>query len=505
MSPPPRGETPLMGPQLYSVSQRVDTLEAARFVGHSTTSQLQSSLVELEDRLRFHNGVSASSVTHDTNTAIMQALNGQHHDEDEDESSNSPHPISDAANVRSAQQLKDLLQSQLGDLGASTDDFPALLDANEYHHSINAVASSSNVLLAPPTPPFRPRRTKQNQARPLLKHDAEADEDADDKKKKKRPRKPELSRTVRSTMFTMLGLSTIASSTPVTRATPSTPAKFHGYTALPPLPDFTPHNVFDNHTGIRMWRWEWDKTIRQSSYNAAFAAAINHQVTNDRAQGMHAEVPEMDWAFLDEAIDSAYTNLRRERDAQVDPTKKAKKEEHRRRNKMRGIKEDKCKRRAKALLVQQSLGPDEPQLDVDQPSPWLDVIDPAATASSLPLPPTEVQLLLELRYMSSEDEVEPNSALFDQHATPLVLDLDGTPITLSPSDKVLTVHRPAWRSEVVTRTYLELDRHKPPSGGFRRVLGEAREDFPPADTPEFMVNEEWREKIERSTTGFKNM
>lgn len=307
-----------------------------------------------------------------------------------------------------------------------------------------------------------------------------------DQKPTKRARKPELSRVVRATMFRLLGLSIGTSST-----------KYHGYTSSPILPDFNPTVSFDQLTGQRIWRWEWDKTIRQSQFNSSFSTAIINQINLDREQsGLYRDVPENDWASLEEAIESAYTNLRRERETQVDPVKKAKKDEHRKKGKKRGLKEDKVKRRQKAFLEGGTMsgngfnnssgsGGDEG---------WIGLLNTfstdndGATGSSSGVEGGSGDNLkdaLELKYMSSEDELESTS--LEAQSLPELTFPNQTTIVVGVTEKVIKISRPSWRSEKLKKVFGELDLIKPPERSFKRVLGEERKVIPPLGTPDWMI------------------
>ncbi|OAV96602.1 hypothetical protein, variant [Puccinia triticina 1-1 BBBD Race 1] len=318
-------------------------------------------------------------------------------------------------------------------------------------------------------------------------------------------RKPELSRTVRATVFRLMGVSSSQSPVPSDAGLPSeTCSKFgneksrayHGYTTSPCFPEYTNEEIFDPITKTRIWRWDWSKTIRQSQNNTNFAKEIRNVIAREAAdpvRPMHTEVPPSDWLYLDDAIDSAYTNMRRERDNLIDPTKMVKKEVHRARNKKRGLKEDKYKRRRKALdeyrADPQSFGqrlrdanlrlPEKPipvmggehqhqqqqqqEEDEEERERWDDALD--------------------IKYMSSEDEAHVND-----FTNPVPIGPEKTDNTLAASDKVFAICRPTWRSDQLYTLFAVLDTIKMPERAYRRVLGPSRETRPPLGTPAWMVN-----------------
>ena len=478
---------------MYQISQRVDSLETTRFASNHSLTQIQSSLVQLESKFRF-----PTTVNSDTSQQILQALTAT--DQSHPQGHGGENGVSEAANVSSAHQLKDLIQSQMVEMsnGAATDEYKALHNSltalNPFHLMSTPSASTSTLPPTPLAPKSTPAPTKRTKKGPS--NDVEIDptltSKVEDGKPKKKARKPELSRVVRATMFKLLGLPIAANA-----------SKYHGYTSSPVLPGFNATISFDPETGARIWRWEWEKTIRQSTYNASFASAINQHITSGRSEGKYSDVPEKDWEALDDAIDSAYTNLRRERDSQVDPSKKMKKDEHRKRNKKRGLKEEKCRRRVKAHLDSKKIkdgseaivGPDGAVgVDgMDQQPHWTTEGD-------------EIDILqsLELRYMSSEEELDMSDPT--TLAIPYSEMLSPIPATLVANEKTFATYRPSWRSPAVVTAFAHLDSLRPPERSYKRVLGAPRVELPPLDTPDWMMSEEWRLQLEekRSTLNLTN-
>ena len=404
--------------------------------------------------------------------------------------------------MSSAHQLKDLIQSQMVEMsnGAVTDEYKALHNSltalNPFNilgsHSAAPTASAPTSALpisnSKSTAPSTTTTTKRTKKSPATATDLEIDPELTVKqeapKPKKKARKPELSRVVRATMFKMLGIS-VAS-------------KYHGYTSSPELPAFTPTLSFDPESGMRIWRWEWDKTIRQSTHNAAFASAINQSITAERAAGgVYGDVPEKDWDALDDAIDSAFTNLRRERDSQVDPTKKAKKDEHRRRNKKRGLKEEKCRRRVKAHTETKKIKDEEASAAMGGK---LDGIE--SSFGAMEEDENDISQSLELRYMSSEEELDMSdpATLTLSYGDPL----SDSPAVLVAGEKTFATYRPSWRSPAVVAAFGHLDSLRPPERSYKRVIGVPREELPPLDTPAWMMNEESRVKLEEKKAALQD-
>lgn len=441
--------------QMFNVSQRVDIIETGRFATTNSLSAVQSSLASLESRLLPSTASSdptsllSSSSHHTPGLLVSSSLAGP-----------SANPVSDAANAHSAMALGAIaqthLQSQFEQLtnGTMTPEFKEFLEGSG----------------GPPPagiPLAKPRKGKKAAS-------AKKDDDHAAPVSTKKARKPELSRAVRGTMFRLLGLS-LATNAP----------KYHGYTSSPDLPEFSASVAFDPTTGSRLWRWEWEKTIRQSPYNAAFSMAIQNQVLADREMGMYKDVPEGDWPSLEEAVDSAYTNLRRERESQVDPNKKAKKDEHRKRGKKRGLKEEKQRRRTKALedarLAAQEAGEDaEPNWTTQTVSHFiLDAED-------------ELEDALEMRYMSSEEEVDTSDPVRLSIPCVDIVSSSALPSTsLVPGEKTFSVHRPSWRSQRLLAAFSELDALRPPERAYRRIQGEGRRELPPTGTAGWMISDEW--------------
>ena len=256
-------------------------------------------------------------------------------------------------------------------------------------------------------------------------------------------------------------------------------AKYHGYTSSPELPDFSETPIFDTTTGVRSWRWEWDKTIRQSQANAAFSTAIQNHVLAEREAELITDVPEADWAGLEDAVEAAYTNLRRERESQVNPAKKIKKDEHRKRGKKRGLKEEKRVRRVAAYSDGTQGGGSAMVHHDGVGQTW------ASLLSTFTSEGDDLGQALDIHYMSSEEEVDTNDPVV--LATPVQdIDVLGSS-SLQLGEKAFYVHRPAWRSERLQKAYAELDALKPAEKAYRRVLGSARGDYPPEGTPAWMI------------------
>lgn len=320
--------------------------------------------------------------------------------------------------------------------------------------------------------------------------------------KTKKHRRPELSRTVRATVFRLMGISSNASPSASMASMHHEPKfgneksrAYHGYTTTPCFPEYTDEDLIDPVTQVKIWRWDWSKTIRQSPNNTAFAKEIRNVIVSeveDTSKAMHTDVPISDWEYLDDAIDSAYTNMRRERENQIDPTKMVKKEVHRARNKKRGLKEDKCKRRKKALDEYRS----DPASFMSKMKD-LDIIlpdrPPVTSSSSDPTQKTlEEELLnnweesLDLKYMSSEDE-----ANLQDFENPISVGPERPESSLSLSDKIFAICRPGWRSNILQNLFTFLDAIKQPERAYRRVLGSTRQNPPPVGTPTWMIDTEW--------------
>lgn len=428
----------------------MDVLETSRFVTNGQITAFQVSLHGLESR------IGRSPLP-----AISLELDDDNHGEGP---SGRINPVSDAANADAAATLGAAMQRQFAD----APEFRAYLIGNQMS-DLNATIALNNA--PPPVPLAKPRRSHKKLAGPKK----ESPPIVAPPPVVKRGRKPELSRAVRVTMFRLLGL-TLATNAP----------KFHGYASQPALPDFSSTISFDSMTGARLWRWEWDKTIRQSAYNSSFAIAIQNQVIADKDAGHHDDVPEDHWYGLEEAVDSAYTNLRRERESQVDPGKKLKKDEHKKRGKKRGLKEEKCKRRVTALKERLRRGAALSSLSNEETSfSWIDL--PGAGGGTT----DDVAAALEIKYMSSEEEVETRDP--ELFGVLVESNVPGeAPSPLVPGEKTFSLHRPAWRSERLARGLVELDSLRPPERTYRRIMGIDRSVAPPPLTPDWMVSDQWR-------------
>lgn len=535
---------------MYSVSQRIDVLETGRFVSLSSIATLQTSLAKVEAQLRQSDShpIPSTSVhpqapTHhllahhldQSSSAGLPSGDGSPLGSNPSTSSNNP--ISDAVNLANAEQFQAMLYNQFAvtssqflDAGGPSNSH---LHSHLNDHSSNLHASTSKLPASPPKGgesdssrlPKLKRATATPKA-PLLK--------------RKKGRKPELSRAVRSTMFRMLGLS-LASHT----------AKYHGYSTSPELPVFSTAVQFDPNTGMRVWRWDWDKTIRQSAYNAAFSMAIQNQVLLEKGTGLHADVPSGDWTSLDEAVDSAYTNLRRERESQLDPVKKMKKDAHRSKGKKKGIKDEKCKRRklafkdskirgivdadrlmledadaepeVDALEDDESEGDDGDEEGEDGGKKWRNILASFTGNSMLELngdtggsndqkPDQRLEDALDPRYMSSEEELDTEdpevlartdivdiaSVALPTASTSASLEIISLPSTNEPiakGSKVSSVHPPIWRTARLGKVFAQLDLIRPPEIIVRRIKGAKREfSIPPTSVKDWMLDREWVKK-----------
>lgn len=315
---------------------------------------------------------------------------------------------------------------------------------------------------------------------------------------------------------------------------------YHGYTTTPCFPEYTTEELFDPMTKLKIWRWDWSKTIRQSQNNTNFAKEIRKLIVKEAAdpvRPMHTEVPAGDWLYLDDAIDSAYTNMRRERDNLIDPNKMVKKEVHRARNKKRGLKEDKFKRRRKALdeyradpisftkrfqdLDLKLLDKPKPQTKRNKRARADSQVDRAGRTGEEVAPrrdgmdeQEEEQKrprqggaeedegaeeagegggeedrwddALDIKYMSSEDEANVHD-----FENPVSVGTDKSDNnTLASSDKVFAICRPTWRSGQLQELFTILDTIKQPERAYRRVMGPPRHSRPPVGTPSWMIKED---------------
>ncbi|KAI5480741.1 hypothetical protein MNV49_007147 [Pseudohyphozyma bogoriensis] len=459
--------------QLYGLSQRIDYLETARFSSSASIASLQTSISNLEARLPSSTDLLGSTSRHLSSTVQASPI-----ETTPPVAGPSSTSVSEAANAQSAGAMAALVNRHLSEISGgqlttalnhdalSPDFFTQTLNYDLSSAVQQAQAHAGQIQV----PDVKPKKGSGGKKATSTKKA----EGGTPEVKTKRARKPELSRAVRAAMFKLLGLPIAANA-----------SKYHGYTSQPELPDFSPTIAFDPLTGARLWRWEWDKTLRQSAYNAAFSMAIQNQVLSERdQQGQHQDVPEADWAFLEDAVDSAYTNLRRERDSQVDPMKKLKKDEHRKRGKKRGLKEEKSRRRLKAYQegsISHGGG------DTATPSMgWINMIADLGGES--------LETALELKYMSSEDEIDTNDPEWLARTTPDV-ELASSSTTMCGSEKTFYVHRPAWRSDKIANAYAQLDSLKPPERAYKRLLGPPRQLEPPAGTPDWMLNDPWKSGI----------
>lgn len=324
---------------------------------------------------------------------------------------------------------------------------------------------------------------------------------------KNKPRKPELSRAVRTTIFKLMGVNAGGPSGSILTAASTradngdddardesvgptgTPSKFggggtnrafHGYTAGGPqlLPDFAEEPVYDPNSGARLWRWDWNKTLRQSAVNSAFANEIRStivQAVEDPTNSSFPDVPPDDWRFLDDAIESAYTNMRRERDSQSDPTKLAKRDRHRLLTKKRGLKEEKLRRRKKAL---------------DELKAGTSTSKLVALGVPIPVEPEDGwEGALEIGYMSSEEEGDAEQAGQIEQGWESGVGLVERPLVPpgpgTGSNRVFVVSRPAWRSEAAQGLFRALDASRMADRSNKRVVGDQRDGAPPIGTPQW--------------------
>ncbi|KAA1105593.1 hypothetical protein PGT21_012784 [Puccinia graminis f. sp. tritici] len=364
---------------------------------------------------------------------------------------------------------------------------------------------------------FRRQSTRKKSEAPSSFNTSPASNATQASNNRSKHRKPELSRTVRATVFRLMGVSSSQSPVPSEAGLPSeTCSKFgneksrayHGYTTSPCFPEYTPDELYDPVTKARIWRWDWSKTIRQSQNNTNFAKEIRNVIAREAAdpiRPMHTEVPSSDWLYLDDAIDSAYTNMRRERENLIDPTKMVKKEVHRARNKKRGLKEDKYKRRRKALdeyrADPQSFGQRLREANLrmtEKPIPGDGLVgeeeqsgrgqrsgetEDGAGRAATAAEEERWDDALDIKYMSSEDEGHVND-----FENPIGIGTEKTDNTLAASDKVFAICRPTWRSDQLHNLFSVLDIIKQPERAYRRVLGPYRDTRPPLGTPSWMIN-----------------
>ncbi|KAL8281197.1 hypothetical protein RQP46_006555 [Phenoliferia psychrophenolica] len=453
--------------QMFALSQRVDVVETARFAAQQNVANLQTSFTALQSFL----GPSPSASDLNTSADALAIPTQPTH----------ANPVSDEANGQAAASFAAHVSRHYAEIARSngnTDhglppDFasslalsggfniPTGLDDMQVSPTLqHPIASSS-------TSNSKPRGSKSKRSA-----STSGKANSADAKPGPRKRKPELSRAVRATMFKLLNLPLANGST-----------KYHGYTSQPELPDFSEAPIFDTTTGVRSWRWEWEKTIRQSQANAAFSTAIQNQVLADKAAGLITDVPEGDWADVEGAVEAAYTNLRRERDSQVNPAKKVKKDEHRKRGKKRGLKEEKRVRRLGAYADGTQDGSLVDPREDGASQTWTNLLSTFTDEGD------DLAEALDIRYMSSEEEVDTNDpSVLDRE----VADIDVLgPSTLTLGEKAFYVHRPAWRSDRLQKAYAELDALKPAEKAYRRILGEPRAEYPPEGTPSWMISDVW--------------
>lgn len=485
---------------------------------------LQSTVSKLENSLALSADATASAAHHMLTHHLDQAHEFNSHDLSGAAGvgplTNS-NPISDAANIANAEQLQAIFHNHFA---TTNGQFAQDIVASSSRADISTSGviggegdtlshdSTSSTSAAPKAKRGRkvgsvntPKDPSINQQLNILSADA-----------KKKGRKPELSRAVRSTMFRMLGLSLSTNA-----------SKYHGYTSSPDLPEFNPAVLFDPNTGNRLWRWEWDKTLRQSAHNAAFSMAIQNQILSDRngsgntnlsahgipmgiTGGLYSDVPEQDWNSLDEAVESAFTNLRRERESQLDPLKKQKKDDHRKKGKKKGAKDEKCKRRKLALKdsrirgivagdIENSTGVrigGSDDLDgsiQESEGGWLNILSsfagPSNTFNALSGEEEKLEDALDMKYMSSEEEIDTNDPV---NLNRVVVDVTpGATNSLVAGEKTYSVHAPAWRSDRFNRAIMELDILKPPEKVARRIVGGRRIVNPPEGVKDWMIAEDW--------------
>lgn len=331
---------------------------------------------------------------------------------------------------------------------------PSTTPASSSSHSTPLPTSTSTALLAPAAAP-----TLEDKS-PLITTNgspAEAPVSISSTKARARSRRVQLSRAARGAMFELMGLASSSDQ-------------------LPPFDPLSPNVT--NHDGRVLWRWDWSNTVNGSSHNRAFVNAIQETIqhqrespTNQTWRDLLQGIPPGDWPHLRQAAESAYGNLRREYESRLDETKKLKKDVHKRKNRHRGLKEEKHRRRRLAWQAMQQRGQSEALLV------GIDVADAAL-----------VDAALDLKYMSSEDSDEG----FAQPANSL----------RANQRKAFVVHPPAWRSKWVGSMLARLDDYKTSNshhaerGGARpaeRTIGQVRSDSrPPAGAPEALIDPEWR-------------
>jgi hypothetical protein len=273
-------------------------------------------------------------------------------------------------------------------------------------------------------------------------------------------RRVQLSKAVRTTMLDMMGLASSSQD----------------------LPDYDDSYPKFAENGKKVWRWEWSKTMTASSVNSDFAEAIFEKIDEQRRSfNKFTDVPEEDWESLKKAIDTAYINLRREYDSRTNEDKRARKEQTRRRNRRRGLRDEKFKRRKQALEHLNAAGAAKLQVELDSSG-----ITDAMLA----------QQALDIKYMSSEEsELEdPTAGTSNEFGigSPATDQGEGGTSTKSGL-KVFRIRPPVWRAKPFGKFFERLDLIKPPERAYKRVKGDPREEaLPPDGTPVGLVDPEWR-------------
>jgi hypothetical protein len=272
-------------------------------------------------------------------------------------------------------------------------------------------------------------------------------------------RRVQLSKAVRLTMLDMMGLHSTSGE----------------------LPEFDP--TFPKEVDEKqIWRWEWSKTLAGSDANKAFAAAIGDQVLSLRnSLGKFAEVPADDWQYMHKAIETAYVNLRREYDSRTNEEKRAKKNQTRKRNRRRGLRDEKFRRRKAAIEMLSQDGGEGLQTECQ-----------ALGLTDLDL----VREAVDIKYMSSEDsEVDEGQAESNLEDSPFDDGTEGVrkPAQLHGGSKIFRIRPPAWRSRPFGKLFNRFDVLKPPERAYKRVKGTIREDVePPDDTPAGLIDADWQ-------------
>lgn len=258
------------------------------------------------------------------------------------------------------------------------------------------------------------------------------------------------------------------------------------------LPPFNPEDPCPVVDGKILWRWDWAKTVHASQHNAKFAEAIQSAVLarRDGAERLFNDVPAEDWPNLKNAIESAYVNLRREWDSRQTDDKLKRKDITRKRNRKRGLKEEKVKRRRIAWDIFKVTANIPEELN-----------EMGIASKEL------AERALDIRYMSSEEsdagddiaEEDPTHKIAEEvlaEIDPLLT--PSTSLSLVPSKlgnppgRNFFVRPPIWRAKYLANLYSRLDDIKPPERAYRRVVAEARSDgVPPENTPADILDPEW--------------